>query len=196
LPSSRRRGPRVCRAAGLFDPEPIRNDARQGGPVKTEDDPLDPAPATAMRLTIAAMNDLDQAVTAVGIALRYGSFYGDPIDPLVTLVRARKWPIVGDGGSVWSYIHLEDAALCGCPARRSWWRPSDRRRDGRLVLSTVAAATSVGLTQAILSGRHGGFSISHPGVLPSIARPALIAPVRALIGMGIGTVVRHAAAAL
>jgi 2-alkyl-3-oxoalkanoate reductase len=85
--------------------------ARTGGPVKTEDDPLDPAPPAAMRQTIAAMNHLDQAVTAAGgIALRYGNFYGDPNDGLVAAVRAGKFPIVGDGGGVWSHIHLEDAA--------------------------------------------------------------------------------------
>jgi hypothetical protein len=48
--------------------------AREGGPVKTEDDPLDPTPPAAMRETTAAMRYLDQAVTeAGGIALRYGS---------------------------------------------------------------------------------------------------------------------------
>jgi nucleoside-diphosphate-sugar epimerase len=85
--------------------------ARVGGPVKTEDDPLDPAPAAAMRQTVAAMNHLDRAVTeAGGIALRYGNFYGDPGDGLIAAVRARKFPIVGDGAGVWSHIHLEDAA--------------------------------------------------------------------------------------
>jgi nucleoside-diphosphate-sugar epimerase len=85
--------------------------ARVGGPVKTEDDPLDPAPPAAMRQTMAALNHLDQAVSAAGgIALRYGNFYGDPNDGLVAAVRARKFPIVGDGGGVWSHIHLEDAA--------------------------------------------------------------------------------------
>jgi nucleoside-diphosphate-sugar epimerase len=85
--------------------------AREGGPVKTEDDPLDPTPPAAMRQTLAAMQHLDQAVTAAGgIALRYGNFYGDPNDGLVAAVRARKFPIVGDGGGVWSHIHLEDAA--------------------------------------------------------------------------------------
>jgi nucleoside-diphosphate-sugar epimerase len=70
--------------------------ARVGGPVKTEDDPLDPAPAAAMRQTVAAMNHLDRAVTeAGGIALRYGNFYGDPDDGLIAAVRARKFPIVG-----------------------------------------------------------------------------------------------------
>ena len=85
--------------------------AREGGPVKTEDDPLDPTPPAATRQSMAALNHLDQAVTAAeGIALRYGGFYGDPDDGLVTAVRARKFPIVGDGGGVWSFIHLDDAA--------------------------------------------------------------------------------------
>jgi nucleoside-diphosphate-sugar epimerase len=84
--------------------------ARVGGPVKAEDDPLDPAPVAAMRETLAAMAHLDRAVTAAGgIALRYGNFYGDP-DGLLEAVRARKFPIVGDGAGVWSQIHLEDAA--------------------------------------------------------------------------------------
>ena len=85
--------------------------ARTGGPVKTEDDPLDPAPPAAMRQTLAAMAHLDQAVTAAGgIALRYGNFYGDPDDGLVAAVRTRKFPIVGAGAGVWSHIYLEDAA--------------------------------------------------------------------------------------
>ena len=85
--------------------------ARQGGPVKTEDDPLDPTPPAAMRQTVAAMNHLDEAVTeAGGIALRYGNFYGDPGDGWPDLMRARKFPIVGNGAGVWSHIHLHDAA--------------------------------------------------------------------------------------
>ncbi len=85
--------------------------AREGVPAKTEDDPLDPDPVPAMRQTVAAMKYLDEAVTAAGgIALRYGNFYGDPDDGLVSAVRARKFPIVGDGGGVWSQIHLDDAA--------------------------------------------------------------------------------------
>lgn len=85
--------------------------AREGGPVKAEEDPLDPTPVPAMRETEAAMTHLDHAVTAAGgIALRYGNFYGDPDDGLVRVVRTRKFPIVGDGGGVWSFIHLDDAA--------------------------------------------------------------------------------------
>jgi nucleoside-diphosphate-sugar epimerase len=85
--------------------------AREGGPVKTEDDPLDAAPVPTMRETSEAMTYLDRAVTdAGGIALRYGSFYGAPSDGLLEPVRKRQFPIVGNGGGVSSFIHLDDAA--------------------------------------------------------------------------------------
>ena len=85
--------------------------AREGGPVKTEEDPLDPNPPAVMRETDAAMRHLDRAVTdAGGIALRYGGFYGAANDGMVEPVRRRQFPIVGDGGGVSSFIHLEDAA--------------------------------------------------------------------------------------
>jgi nucleoside-diphosphate-sugar epimerase len=86
--------------------------AREGGPVKTEEDWLDPTPVSAMRETEDAMAYLDRAVTeAGGIALRYGGFYGDPSDTtLIDAVRARKFPVVGSGEGVSSFIHLDDAA--------------------------------------------------------------------------------------
>jgi nucleoside-diphosphate-sugar epimerase len=85
--------------------------AREGGLVKTEEDPLDPSPPKVMREAQAAMRYLDQTVTdAGGIALRYGGFYGAANDGLVEPVRKRQFPIVGDGGGVFSFIHLDDAA--------------------------------------------------------------------------------------
>jgi 2-alkyl-3-oxoalkanoate reductase len=85
--------------------------AREGGPIKTEDDPLGPAPAPSMRESWAAMNYLDKAVTdAGGIVLRYGVFYGAANDGLVEPVRKRQYPIVGDGGGMVSWMHLDDGA--------------------------------------------------------------------------------------
>jgi nucleoside-diphosphate-sugar epimerase len=85
--------------------------ARQGGPVKTEEDPLDPTPVPAMRETLAAIRHLEQAVVAAGgLVLRYGGFYGSPDDAQLELVRKRRLPIVGDGGGIWSFVHLDDAA--------------------------------------------------------------------------------------
>jgi 2-alkyl-3-oxoalkanoate reductase len=85
--------------------------AREGGAVKSEEDRLDPTPVKGMKETAAAMTYLDEAVTAAGgIALRYGSFYGAANDGLVEPVRKRQFPLVGDGGGVSSFIHLDDAA--------------------------------------------------------------------------------------
>lgn len=85
--------------------------ARVGGPAKSEDDLLDPTPVPAMHETDAAMRYLDHAVTdAGGIALRYGGFYGALNDALLEPVRKRQYPIVGNGGGVSSFIHLDDAA--------------------------------------------------------------------------------------
>jgi nucleoside-diphosphate-sugar epimerase len=85
--------------------------AREGGMVKTEDDPLDLTPPPNTEQTYAAMRHLDLAVAgAGGIALRYGGFYGGDNDGLVAPVRKRMYPIVGDGGGMMSFIHLDDAA--------------------------------------------------------------------------------------
>jgi nucleoside-diphosphate-sugar epimerase len=85
--------------------------ARKGGPIKTEEDPLDPTPVPTMRKTLDAIGHLEQAVVdAGGLALRYGGLYGSPQDAQLELVRKRRFPIVGDGGGIWSFVHLDDAA--------------------------------------------------------------------------------------
>jgi nucleoside-diphosphate-sugar epimerase len=85
--------------------------AREGGWVKTEDAPLDPNPMPSTRHSQAAMRYLDDTVTkAGGIVLRYGGFYGAANDGLIEPVRKRQFPIVGDGGGVTSFVHLDDAA--------------------------------------------------------------------------------------
>jgi nucleoside-diphosphate-sugar epimerase len=88
--------------------------ARTGGPVKTEEDPLDPQPAKNQRASMAAIRFLEKAVMDApleGIVLRYGSFYGPGAsEPIVDLIRRRKFPLIGNGAGVWSWIHLDDAA--------------------------------------------------------------------------------------
>lgn len=93
--------------------------ARAGSMIKTEEDPLDPAPAPGMRETTAAIRYLEEAVLGAGwtegIVLRYGGFYG-PGTSLAAdgeqteAIRKGKVPLVGDGGGVWSFIHVADAA--------------------------------------------------------------------------------------
>jgi nucleoside-diphosphate-sugar epimerase len=84
---------------------------REGGPVKSEDDPLDPTPPANARQSFAAMAYLEKLVTEFGgIVLRYGGFYGAANDGLIEPVRKRQYPIIGDGGGITSLIHLDDAA--------------------------------------------------------------------------------------
>ena len=93
--------------------------AREGGAVKTEEDPLDPDPPKAQREALAAIRHLEAGVVGAGdlegIALRYGGFYG-PDNALgkggflLEQVRKRRVPIVGDGAGVWSFLHIDDAA--------------------------------------------------------------------------------------
>jgi nucleoside-diphosphate-sugar epimerase len=95
--------------------------ARDGGPVLTEDDPLDPGPAEPRQPGLDAILHLERAVTSIdwgeGLALRYGGFYGPgtaisraPDAPMAAPVRKRRLPIIGDGGGILSQIHIEDAA--------------------------------------------------------------------------------------
>ena len=93
--------------------------ARTGGPIKTEEDPLDPSPAREMREVLAALRHLEEAVLGArwteGIVLRYGAFYGPgtsmaPGGEMFEMVRKRRLPLIGDGGGIFSFIHVADAA--------------------------------------------------------------------------------------
>jgi nucleoside-diphosphate-sugar epimerase len=93
--------------------------ARTGGPVKTEMDPLDTDPPAALRKTLMAIRHLETTVTGApgieGIVLRYGGFYGPGNaigegGALLEQIRQRRVPVVGGGGGVWSFVHIDDAA--------------------------------------------------------------------------------------
>jgi nucleoside-diphosphate-sugar epimerase len=92
---------------------------RSGGPVKTEDDLEDRHPTAGIRPGLEAMRHLEEAVLGAswteGIVLRYGWFYGPGTSMArgaeqAELIRRRKFPVVGDGGAVFSWIHVADAA--------------------------------------------------------------------------------------
>jgi nucleoside-diphosphate-sugar epimerase len=92
--------------------------ARVGGPVKTEDDPLDSTPPREFQRTLQAIRHLESAVGEApdleGVVLRYGSFYGPGSGmfdgPALAQLRRRLFPVIGDGGGWWSFLHLDDAA--------------------------------------------------------------------------------------
>jgi nucleoside-diphosphate-sugar epimerase len=93
--------------------------ARAGGTVKTEEDALDPQPPEGMRRTLDAIRYLEQRTLDTagidGLALRYGGLYGPgtsvaPGGDTLEMVRARRFPLVGRGTGVWSFVQIEDAA--------------------------------------------------------------------------------------
>ena len=95
--------------------------SRTGGPVKSEEDPLDESPPKQARETVAAIHYLEGAVTGAdwikGIALRYGGFYGPGTSisrehgaEQAEMVRKRRFPIVGRGTGVLSFVQIQDAA--------------------------------------------------------------------------------------
>jgi nucleoside-diphosphate-sugar epimerase len=87
---------------------------RSGGPVKTEDDPLDSHPIASTKQGLAAIRHVEEAVPAgvpEGLVLRYGGFYGPGAsEPLLDLVRKRRVPVIGGGAGIWSFIEITDAA--------------------------------------------------------------------------------------
>jgi 2-alkyl-3-oxoalkanoate reductase len=79
---------------------------------------LDASPAVAAdaRLVIETERRLLQTPDLEGIALRYGFFYGpgtwfNSDGDVGQQVRQQQFPIVGNGDGVWSWIHIEDAAI-------------------------------------------------------------------------------------
>src|SRR3954451_118460 len=92
---------------------------REGSPAKAEDAPLETDPPKHVEETLAAIRHLEAAVTGAegleGIVLRYGGFYGPGTGlarggDMVEMIAKGRFPVVGDGGGVWSLIHIEDAA--------------------------------------------------------------------------------------
>ncbi|HEX3814373.1 MAG TPA: NAD(P)-dependent oxidoreductase [Mycobacteriales bacterium] len=88
------------------------NGIREGGWVKTEEDPLAPETGTVAQPGADAIRHVeDMVVKADGVALRYGWLYGPgAMDDLVAPVRKRQFPLVGGGTGYTSWMHLDDAA--------------------------------------------------------------------------------------
>lgn len=93
---------------------------REGSRVKTEEDPLDPHPPHSMQETLDAIRYVERVVGVArdvdAIVLRYGYLYGPgtsfaPGADILEAVRRRRFPLVGSGAGVWSFIHVDDIAM-------------------------------------------------------------------------------------
>ena len=94
---------------------------RTGGPVKTEEDPLQASPPKSITQSLGAIRYVEETVTGAdgieGLVLRYGGFYGpgtslslNPDGDQIKMIRKRRFPVVGDGAGIWSLVHIQDAA--------------------------------------------------------------------------------------
>jgi nucleoside-diphosphate-sugar epimerase len=93
--------------------------SREGRAIKSETDELDQKPPAAMRKALQAIRHLEAAVLGAkgmkGVVLRYGAFYGPGTSfaqgsVMIDELRRRKFPIIGSGSGIWSFIHVDDAA--------------------------------------------------------------------------------------
>ncbi len=90
----------VAQSAAIF------NGIREGGWVKTEEDPLEVVEGTK---AISHLEDV--VVRAGGAVLRYGGLYGaGATDDQVKFLRKRMFPLVGGGTGYFSWVHVDDAA--------------------------------------------------------------------------------------
>jgi nucleoside-diphosphate-sugar epimerase len=100
---------------------------RVGGPIKTEEDPLQEHPPKTVSESLAAIKYLERTVTGAsgieGLVLRYGGFYGpgtsiavNPDGAQVEMIRKRRVPVIGDGAGIWSMVHIRDAAAATAAA--------------------------------------------------------------------------------
>jgi 2-alkyl-3-oxoalkanoate reductase len=96
-----------------------------GSGLADEDTPLafdaSPAIAAGAREITELEHCLLENTNIEGIALRYGFFYGpgtwfNPDGDVAQQVRQQQFPIVGNGEGVWSWLHIEDAAIATAAA--------------------------------------------------------------------------------
>jgi nucleoside-diphosphate-sugar epimerase len=93
--------------------------APTGGPVKAEEAPLyldAPAPIGPAVKTVKEVEEAVLSADSVeGVVLRYGMFYGPGTwyakdGDVGRQVRKRRYPMIGHGGGMFSFIHVDDAA--------------------------------------------------------------------------------------
>jgi nucleoside-diphosphate-sugar epimerase len=84
---------------------------------------MDTSPAVAADARV--LTEIEHRVLGVpnieGIILRYGFFYGPgtwfhPAGDVAKQVRQQQFPIVGSGAGVWSWLHIDDAAIATASA--------------------------------------------------------------------------------
>jgi ABC-2 type transport system permease protein len=127
-----------------------------------------PAGAPVNSLTVSFLG-LPDAVLAVGVlgVLTFSSEYSSGLIRTTFTVAPRRWAVLA-----------AKAGVAGTVA---------------LAAGELLSFASFFLTQAILSGRHGGLSLSHPSVPGAVLAAGFVLFVVAMLGLGLGAIIRHTA---
>ncbi len=166
--------------------------APEGGPIKTETDPLWTAAPEPLGAAVQTLAEMEAAVlneSPQAVVLRYGGFYGPGTRyakdaEIAAGMRRRMMPMIGDGSGITSFVHLEDAASAavaglaappgvyniadGHPARASEWMPAFadcRRRPAPDARAGVPGAPGVRERAHRLEDDHArGVERESPGI--------------------------------
>jgi nucleoside-diphosphate-sugar epimerase len=165
------------------------------GDLRRESDPLYHGAPDGFRPAVRAISDLEQATLRTagvrGAVLRYGYFYGPGTayaadGSIAADVRRRRFPIIGSGSGVFSFVHLDDAATATLaaieqhaegiynivddePARVSDWLPAYAR-----ILGAPAPRRLPPWAGRVLGGSYAVYlMIEMPGASNQHARAAL-----------------------
>jgi hypothetical protein len=146
---------------------------------------LDPDPSPAIRETLAAIGYLERTVSGAerldGLALRYGALYGPGTamaEEIAVMIRRRRFPQIGAGAGVWSFVHVADPApvsgwlphlVAMLGAKPSWHVPTWIGRIAMGEPGVVMMTQPRGLSNAKASGSSAGSRVTRAGA-PASAR--------------------------
>ena len=167
--------------------------------LRTEDDPLWLDAPRPWRRSVKAIAELERQVLSAndgGVVLRYGYFYGPGTayaadGSAAEMVRARRFPVAGAGGGVFSFVHVDDAvdatvAAIESRASGSFNIVDDDPAPQREWLPAYAEALRAprpmrvpGFLARLAGGRYGHYLLTRqPGASNARARRALAWPPR------------------
>jgi len=132
--------------------------------------PPPPGPINALTGSFLAFAEYTVLPVSVLSVLVFTSEYGTGLIRTTFTAVPRRWAVLG-----------AKAAVTGTVA---------------LLAGELLAFAAFFLTQAILSGRHGGLSFARPGVPGAVLAAGLVLAACALVGLGLGAIIRHTAGAI
>jgi ABC-2 type transport system permease protein len=140
------------------------------------------------------------ALVSVALASAPGPHAGQNLDPLLPGLLSLEYAVLAVGVLGVLTISAEFSTglirttFTAMPHRRAVLAAKAAVLGAvTLVAGEVVAFACFGVVQAVLSGKHLGVSLSHPGVPGAVLANGVLLFVIAMVGVGLGAIVRHTA---